>query len=171
MYHAHNQDTGQRVLAEDLADLCDQLKAAEARHAWHTSLQTWSLAAILIVGVAVLLTARFGLPCPGGRHRPPLTRPRAAGPGSWPRGHWRGCRAFNGAPWRIFRAPKARGREPLSSGSRATPWACPGIPAAVLVLVSPVGPRGQPGRCAGGLAGPGELPHPARAAPRNLNGS
>ena len=37
MYHAHNQATGQRVLAEDTLDLCDQLKAAEARHAWHTS--------------------------------------------------------------------------------------------------------------------------------------
>jgi hypothetical protein len=36
MYHAHNQDTGQRVMAEDLVDLRDQLKAAEARHAWHT---------------------------------------------------------------------------------------------------------------------------------------
>ena len=37
MYHAHNQDTGQRVLAEDLVDLRDQLKAADARHAWHTA--------------------------------------------------------------------------------------------------------------------------------------
>ena len=33
VYHAHNQATGQRVLAEDLVDLRDQLKAAEARHA------------------------------------------------------------------------------------------------------------------------------------------
>jgi hypothetical protein len=33
MYHAHNQDTGQQVLAEDTLDLRDQLKAAEAHHA------------------------------------------------------------------------------------------------------------------------------------------
>ena len=36
MYHAYNQHTGQRVLAEDTLDLRDQLKAAEARHAWRT---------------------------------------------------------------------------------------------------------------------------------------
>jgi hypothetical protein len=36
MYHARNQATGQQVLAEDLVDLPDQLKAAEARHAWPT---------------------------------------------------------------------------------------------------------------------------------------
>jgi len=38
MYHAYNQDTGQQVMAEDTLDLRDQLKAAEARHAWHTCL-------------------------------------------------------------------------------------------------------------------------------------
>jgi hypothetical protein len=36
MYHAHNQATGQQVMAEDTLDLRDQLKAAEARHAWPT---------------------------------------------------------------------------------------------------------------------------------------
>jgi hypothetical protein len=38
MYHACNQATGQQVTAEDTLDLRDQLKAAEARHAWHTCL-------------------------------------------------------------------------------------------------------------------------------------
>jgi hypothetical protein len=38
MYHACNQDTGQQVIAEDTLDLRDQLKAAEARHAWHICL-------------------------------------------------------------------------------------------------------------------------------------
>jgi hypothetical protein len=38
MYHAHNQGTGQQVLAEDTLDLRDQIKAAQARHAWYTSL-------------------------------------------------------------------------------------------------------------------------------------
>jgi hypothetical protein len=36
MYHARNQATGQQVMAEDTFDLRDQIKAAEARHAWHT---------------------------------------------------------------------------------------------------------------------------------------
>jgi hypothetical protein len=38
MYHACHQATGQQVTAEDTLDLRDQLKAAEARHAWHTCL-------------------------------------------------------------------------------------------------------------------------------------
>jgi hypothetical protein len=38
LYHASNEATGQRVTGEDPLDLRDQIKAAEARHAWRTSL-------------------------------------------------------------------------------------------------------------------------------------
>jgi hypothetical protein len=38
MYHASNQATGQQVTGEDPLDLRDQIKAAEARRAWQTSL-------------------------------------------------------------------------------------------------------------------------------------
>jgi hypothetical protein len=38
LYHAHNQATGQQVMAEDTSDLRDQIKAAEARHTWRISL-------------------------------------------------------------------------------------------------------------------------------------
>jgi hypothetical protein len=38
LYHAEHTATGQQVTGEDPLDLRDQIKAAEARHAWHTSL-------------------------------------------------------------------------------------------------------------------------------------
>jgi hypothetical protein len=38
MYHASNEATGQQVTGEDPLDLRDQIKAAEARRAWQTSL-------------------------------------------------------------------------------------------------------------------------------------
>ena len=38
LYHADNQATGQQVTGEDPLDLRDQIKAAEARRAWQTSL-------------------------------------------------------------------------------------------------------------------------------------
>jgi hypothetical protein len=38
MYHADNEATGQQVTGEDPLDLRDQIKAAEARRAWQTSL-------------------------------------------------------------------------------------------------------------------------------------
>jgi hypothetical protein len=38
LYHAQHQATGRHVTGEDPLDLRDQIKAAEARHAWHTSL-------------------------------------------------------------------------------------------------------------------------------------
>jgi hypothetical protein len=37
MYHATHQATGQHVTGEDPLDLRDQIKAADARHTWHTS--------------------------------------------------------------------------------------------------------------------------------------
>jgi hypothetical protein len=37
MYHAQHEATGQRVTGEDPLDLRDQIKAAEARQAWHTA--------------------------------------------------------------------------------------------------------------------------------------
>lgn len=36
MYHAEREATSQRVIGEDPLDLRDQIKAAEARHAWLT---------------------------------------------------------------------------------------------------------------------------------------
>ena len=36
LYHAEHQATGQQVTGEDPLDLLEQIKAAEARHAWHT---------------------------------------------------------------------------------------------------------------------------------------
>jgi hypothetical protein len=36
MYHASNQATGQHVTGEDPLDLRDQIKAAQASHAWQT---------------------------------------------------------------------------------------------------------------------------------------
>jgi hypothetical protein len=38
LYHAEHEATGQQVTGEDPLDLRDQIKAAEARHAWHTAL-------------------------------------------------------------------------------------------------------------------------------------
>ena len=38
MYYADRPATGQQVKGEDPLDLRDQIKAAEARHTWHTSL-------------------------------------------------------------------------------------------------------------------------------------
>ena len=38
MYFADRPATGQQVTGEDPLDLRDQIKAAEARHAWHTAL-------------------------------------------------------------------------------------------------------------------------------------
>jgi hypothetical protein len=38
LYHADNEATGQQVTGEDPLDLRDQIKAAEARHTWHTAL-------------------------------------------------------------------------------------------------------------------------------------
>jgi len=38
LYHAAHQATGQQATGEDPLDLRDQIKAAEARHAWRTSL-------------------------------------------------------------------------------------------------------------------------------------
>ncbi len=38
LYHAEHQATGQQVTGEDPLDLRDQIKAAEARQAWQTSL-------------------------------------------------------------------------------------------------------------------------------------
>jgi hypothetical protein len=38
LYHADNEATGQQVTGEDPLDLRDQIKAAEARHAWQTYL-------------------------------------------------------------------------------------------------------------------------------------
>jgi hypothetical protein len=38
LYHAANEATGQRVTGEDPLDLRDQIRAAEARRAWQTSL-------------------------------------------------------------------------------------------------------------------------------------
>jgi hypothetical protein len=38
LYHAEHQATGQQVTGEDPLDLRDQIKAAEARHTWQTSL-------------------------------------------------------------------------------------------------------------------------------------
>jgi hypothetical protein len=38
MYYADHQATGQQVTGEDPLDLRDQIKAAEARRAWQTSL-------------------------------------------------------------------------------------------------------------------------------------
>ena len=38
LYHADNGATGQQVTGEDLPNLRDQIKAAEARHAWQASL-------------------------------------------------------------------------------------------------------------------------------------
>jgi hypothetical protein len=38
LYHADNEATGQQVTGEDPLDLRDQIKAAEARQAWQTSL-------------------------------------------------------------------------------------------------------------------------------------
>ena len=38
LYHATHRATGQQVSGEDPLDLRDQIKAAEARRAWHTSL-------------------------------------------------------------------------------------------------------------------------------------
>jgi hypothetical protein len=35
MYHATHHDTGQQVIGEDPLDLADQIKAADARRAWH----------------------------------------------------------------------------------------------------------------------------------------
>jgi hypothetical protein len=37
LYHAQHRDTGQQATGEDPLDLRDQIKAAEARHAWHAS--------------------------------------------------------------------------------------------------------------------------------------
>ncbi len=37
MYCADRPATGQQVKGEDPLDLRDQIKAAEARHTWHTS--------------------------------------------------------------------------------------------------------------------------------------
>jgi hypothetical protein len=36
LYHAGNEATRQQVTGEDPLDLRDQIKAAEARHTWHT---------------------------------------------------------------------------------------------------------------------------------------
>jgi hypothetical protein len=36
LYHAGHEATGQQVTGEDPLDLRDQIKAAEARHAWHS---------------------------------------------------------------------------------------------------------------------------------------
>jgi hypothetical protein len=38
LYHAENTATGQQVTGEDPLDLRDQIKAAEARRAWQSSL-------------------------------------------------------------------------------------------------------------------------------------
>lgn len=38
LYHADNPATGQQVTGEDPLDLRDQIKAAEARHAWQSYL-------------------------------------------------------------------------------------------------------------------------------------
>jgi hypothetical protein len=38
LYYARHPATGQQVTGEDPLDLRDQIKAAEARHAWQTSL-------------------------------------------------------------------------------------------------------------------------------------
>jgi hypothetical protein len=38
LYHAECEATGQQVTGEDPLDLRDQIKAAEARHAWRTAL-------------------------------------------------------------------------------------------------------------------------------------
>ncbi len=38
LYHAQHPATGQQVTGEDPLDLRDQIKAAEARHAWRTAL-------------------------------------------------------------------------------------------------------------------------------------
>jgi hypothetical protein len=38
LFHADNEATGQQVTGEDPLDLRDQIKAAEARRAWQTSL-------------------------------------------------------------------------------------------------------------------------------------
>jgi hypothetical protein len=38
MYFADRPATGQQVTGEDPLDLRDQIKAAEARHAWHSAL-------------------------------------------------------------------------------------------------------------------------------------
>jgi hypothetical protein len=38
LYHAEHEATGQQVTGEDPLDLRDQIKAAEARHAWRTAL-------------------------------------------------------------------------------------------------------------------------------------
>lgn len=38
LFYARNTATGQHVTGEDPLDLRDQIKAAEARHAWQTSL-------------------------------------------------------------------------------------------------------------------------------------
>jgi hypothetical protein len=38
MYYADCPATGQQVTGEDPLDLRDQIKAAQARHAWHTSI-------------------------------------------------------------------------------------------------------------------------------------
>jgi hypothetical protein len=38
LYHADHEATGQQVTGEDPLDLRDQIKAAEARRAWQTSL-------------------------------------------------------------------------------------------------------------------------------------
>jgi hypothetical protein len=38
LYHAEHQATGEQVTGEDPLDLRDQIKAAEGRRAWQTSL-------------------------------------------------------------------------------------------------------------------------------------
>jgi hypothetical protein len=38
LYHGENEATGQQVTGEDPLDLRDQIKAAEARQGWRTSL-------------------------------------------------------------------------------------------------------------------------------------
>ena len=38
LYYARNVATGQQLTGEDPLDLADQIKAAEARHAWQISL-------------------------------------------------------------------------------------------------------------------------------------
>ncbi len=37
LYYAQHEATGQQVWGEDPLDLRDQIKAADARHAWQTS--------------------------------------------------------------------------------------------------------------------------------------